>query len=480
MAFGLSHPSSSHLLVGSVRCGGGKPDFASLLTSPAPLAAILRPRPSETSEGLFLAGETRRKIPSIHTAMRAPTRVIQRFEGEMVCLGMQGMEQSTIEQHCSPAALPTVSDACELRKSMRVHACRMGDGQNLEASRLETTLEVLDEIRRVLDTDADSDQVVADADLDPVFERYGAVGHLGRQLDQALHAAERFGEGEYAEAREQLVSRSIVGGVRLDSERDHAAVREGAVGSRRACGGRALRDLSSCHLVTRVGWEAGVDDRLDARMRLEELSDSERRLAVRLHAERKRLEATKGKPAVKRRWDRTDAVLQKGDAVGPCLVVGDGDTHDDVAVTVEVLGDAVHDEVGAVRERVLEPGAHERVVDDNLDVLAGVGVVAHQLGNERNVDDAQSGVGGRLDPNERGLLADGSVDALRDVVGRAVHLDKGGLDALGDRGDLGEVAVGAAVDVVDADNVGARGHRVEHSGGDRRAGREGETAAAAL
>merc|ERR1712157_572934 len=165
----------------------------------------------------------------------------------------------TLTRICDWGPLLQVSDACEVRELYaRTH---LPDRRCLEASRLEATLEGLDEIRRVLDTDADADQVVANANLDPVFERYGAVGHLGRQLDQALHTAERFGKGEDAEAREQLVSRSIVGRVRLDSERDHAAVREGTVGSRRSRGGRALRDLSSCHLVTRVGWETGVDDR---------------------------------------------------------------------------------------------------------------------------------------------------------------------------------------------------------------------------
>src|SRR5687768_8174049 len=95
------------------------------------------------------------------------------------------------------------------------------------------------------------------------------------------------------------------------------------------------------------------------------------------------------------------------------------DTHHDIAVAVDVFGDAVHDNVGTVIERVLNVGAQEGVVDNNEDaVLVGGG------GDGTNVDETQGGVAGRLNPHQ----LCGLCDVLADV-----HLD------LGREGDLDAV-----------------------------------------
>lgn len=84
-----------------------------------------------------------------------------------------------------------------------------------------------------------------------------------------------------------------------------------------------------------------------------------------------------------------------------------------------------------------------------------------------DVDEAQGRVGGRLDPDELGLRGD---------VRRDVDLDLGGEGDFHAVGlcDLGEVAVGAAVDVRDGDDVGAGGEGLEDDSGGRGAGGEGE------
>lgn len=351
---------------------------------------------------------------------------------------------------------------------------------HLETSSLETALKVVDEVSSLLNTNTDTDEVVADTNLDPVLESYGAVGHLGRKLDQTLNTTERLGKGEDVEIGKNLVGRCVVGRVSLDAERDHTAVCESAVRAGGASGSSTLGDLSSCNLVAGVRWKTGVDDSLNGRVGLEELSDSQGRLAVSLHAERKGLETTESEPAVERRRDGTDAVLQESETVSPGLVVGDSNTHDNITVAVEVLGDTVHDKVSTVSDGILEPGAHEGVVDNNLDVLAGVGVVADELDDERNVDNTESRVGRGLDPDERRLLAKSSVDTLGDLGFRTVHLDEAGLDALRDSSDLGEVSVGAAIDIVDTEDVRASGHGVEHGGGHSRTRGEGKTTATAF
>jgi hypothetical protein len=129
-------------------------------------------------------------------------------------------------------------------------------------------------------------------------------------------------------------------------------------------------------------------------------------------------------------------------------------------VAVDVLGHGVDDDIGAVVERVLDVGAHEGVVDDNENAMA-VG----DLGNGLDIDQAEGGVGGGLDPDELGLRTDEVLDVK--LNGRR----EGHLNAVGG-GDLGEVAVGTTVDIGDRDNVGSRGQGLQDNGSGGRARRE--------
>ncbi|KAF7558936.1 hypothetical protein G7046_g5226 [Stylonectria norvegica] len=104
----------------------------------------------------------------------------------------------------------------------------------------------------------------------------------------------------------------------------------------------------------------------------------------------------------------------------------------------------------------------EGVVDDDEDAaLVGLG---H---DGADVDQAQGRVARALDPDQACLVS----DVLRDV-----DLDLGGegnLDAVG-LGDLGEVTVGATVDVGHGDDVGAGGEALEDGGRGGAAAGEGE------
>jgi len=121
-------------------------------------------------------------------------------------------------------------------------------------------------------------------------------------------------------------------------------------------------------------------------------------------------------------------------------------------------------------EACLKVRGHERVVDDEDDA----GVLVDDLGERLDVDEAEGGVGGRLDPDELCVWLDDGLD-IADVA----HVDKRRLEAVG-RGHLGEVAVGAAVDVVDRDNVVARLEQADDGGRGRGARRERERVLAAL
>lgn len=153
--------------------------------------------------------------------------------------------------------------------------------------------------------------------------------------------------------------------------------------------------------------------------------------------------------------DGGSTILEELELLVELGVAGDGDSHDNVRVSVEVLGDGVDDDVGAEGERVLEVGGEEGVVDDE----DGARVPLDNGGEGLDVDEAEGWVGGGLDPDHLGVGPEGGLDVLE--VG---HVDEGGVEANGG-GDAVEVAVGAAVDVVDGDEVVAGLEHVDDGGG---------------
>ncbi len=132
---------------------------------------------------------------------------------------------------------------------------------------------------------------------------------------------------------------------------------------------------------------------------------------------------------------------------------------------VDVFGDRVDHDIGAVVEGVLHVGAEEGVVDDDHNAVS----VGHR-GDVPDIHQAQGGVAGTLDPDQLRLIR-------ADELGH-VDLDarrKRDLDAMGGS-DFGEVAMRAAVDIRDRDHVGALGERLEDQrrGGGARGECEGE------
>lgn len=134
-------------------------------------------------------------------------------------------------------------------------------------------------------------------------------------------------------------------------------------------------------------------------------------------------------------------------------------------MTIKVLGATVNDNVGAQGQRLLEVGGREGVVH-NDDGTVGMG----DGNNGRDVNDAQGGVGGGLNPDEAGIGTKSSLE----VIGVGGQVNEAGLDAQ-ITSDLGKEAIGTTVDIVHSDNMAITGKGVEDGGGGGGAGAEGET-----
>jgi len=316
---------------------------------------------------------------------------------------------------------------------------------------LKSSQHISNQILSVLNTDRETDQVLGDAEGSTVLSRDGSVGHGGGQLAQGLDTSEGLGQGEELDAAQELVGSLQIS---LDTEGDHTA--------------KALL-LALGKGMLGVRGQTGVDDVLDTGRSLKSLGNGLGRGSVLAHTEVKGLETTVGEEAVKGRGNSSDRVLQEGELGEDLLIRGDSNTHDNIRVSVNVLGDRVDNDISAERERVLEVGAHEGVVDDQLGV-----VLVGNVSNGLDINEAQRGVGGGLDPDELGVGADDSGD-----IGGISKVNKGNLDSEG-RGDLGEVTVGASIDVVDRDNVRSSREGADDGGGGGRSRREGQSVLGAL
>jgi hypothetical protein len=205
-------------------------------------------------------------------------------------------------------------------------------------------------------------------------------------------------------------------------------------------------------------------------------------LRVALHAQRQRLAAREDQKGVEGREARPEVAqphrlaahgeaevaegLGEADAVVSARRLGhereavalepvEGAAVDDhaahgVAVPAEVLGRRVHDDVGAMLLRPAEVGAGRGVVDDERHAR-----LVRDLRDRLDVRDDAVGIGGALDEDAAGALADLLEEAFRAArVGEAdlpVELREG-LVELGDR---------AAVELFRRNQLVARPHEIE-------------------
>lgn len=248
---------------------------------------------------------------------------------------------------------------------------------SLEVSVLEGLVQVVDDILSSLDTDRDTDEGVSDAQRGTVLGADRAVGHDSRHLNEGLNTTKGLSEGDDLELAEHLVD--VLKGA-LHAEGEHTT--------------EALL-LATGQVVLGVGRQTGVDHLIHLGVGLKELGDLERVLLVALHAHLEGHQTTTGEVAVERGRNSTERVLHEGELIVDGVTVGDSHAHDNIGVTVDILGHRVHDNVRTEAEGVLEVRAHEGVVHDKERAVR-----VCVLGHSGNIDEAKGRVRGRLDPDK--------------------------------------------------------------------------------
>ena len=277
--------------------------------------------------------------------------------------------------------------------------------------------QVVPQVALVLDSHAQTDETVVHAAGDADLGRNAGMGHRRGVADERLDAAQTLGETE-----EPGVSQQMVGRLRtsMEPETDHAT--EGSHLPARKCMTGSLRKTGIVNLL---------DLRLPGQPGRQGLSI--RAMAVHSHAEG--LDTPQCQPGIERSGNAAGRVLVKLDRL-KLFTSADHGAADQVGVAAQVLRRGVDDKVRAQRQRLLKIRRGERAVhrEDRP-------VSVRQLGDGRDIQDLEQGVGRRFDPNQLGPRAHERGEALRlEVLGVARD------DALGTEDTL-EQAIGAPVKV---------------------------------
>ena len=209
-------------------------------------------------------------------------------------------------------------------------------------------------------------------------------------------------------------------------------------------------------------------DARDARQRLEHGGEEDGALALARHAQRQRAQPAQREP----RRERIHVAAEDGAHLSDRrerALRPDDRAADDVAVPREVLGDAVHDEIGAERERPHEEGRREGGVDDERQAAG-----ARERAERAQIRHAQERVRERLDEQDLRVRAHGRRDG-RDVPrGREAR-------AHAEPGPEAREQIGrAAVDAFGRQHLAAVARREQRRRDGRHAGREDEPGLGAL
>lgn len=209
------------------------------------------------------------------------------------------------------------------------------------------------------------------------------MGHAGWDLAETLNTSQALGQREDLGILTEEVGRSLAA---LDAEAEHTTT-------------HAIPVLLNGDFSVRVGVKTGIVDGNNMRGRFEGLSHDGGVLGSLARTQVQGLQTAVGEPAVKGRGNGTDGVLQESKALVQVLGVECGNTHQHIRVTVDILGHGVHDQIGAVVQRVLDIGTHKCIIDHDQNAMA-VGDLRDGL----DIHQAEGWVGRGLDPDEFGLI----------------------------------------------------------------------------
>ncbi|MCW0450367.1 hypothetical protein NB706_003201 [Xanthomonas sacchari] len=223
------------------------------------------------------------------------------------------------------------------------------------------------------------------------------MGHGRRMRDQALHAAQRFGQGEVAQAVDEGAHLGLTAG---QFETDH----------------RAEAALLPCrHRVARMRGQAGVVHLAHRGVRGQQFHHRLCVFLVRAQARIQRAQAAQGQERVERRAGEAQRIGPPHQLLVQLGIGGDHRAADHVAVAVDVLGGGVDHQVGAEGDRGLQRRRQEGVVDHRQ--RAGL---VRGVDDEAQVGDAQQRVGRGLDQHQ--------LRRLRQRIGQRARIGQVGGD----------------------------------------------------
>lgn len=310
------------------------------------------------------------------------------------------------------------------------------DTISLSCNLLQGCHDILDQILTLLNTTADSDQIIKHASGFSLLLRNTHMRHASRELNQTLDTTQTLSQSEDLGCCAETLGSGLA---TLDAERKHTTTKTVSV-------------LLESDLALRMGVQARVVDSTHVRRCSQCFGDHLAVAACLASTEVKGLDTTVCEPAVKCSGNSTNGVLKEAKALLEVVAVEGCNAHKNIAVPINVLGNTVHHDICAVLKRVLDVRAHEGVVDNNENT-----VLVGNSGNGRNVNQRKSGVRWCLDPNKLGLGLDQSLNIQLDTRGEC-DMDTVGL------GDLGEVTVSTTVDIRNTDYVRASSKRLENDG----------------
>eukprot|EP00043_Microstomoeca_roanoka_P020935 m.254529 g.254529 ORF g.254529 m.254529 type:complete len:368 (+) comp18187_c0_seq1:216-1319(+) len=274
-----------------------------------------------------------------------------------------------------------------LQASHRDEVCDVWSGFASRDGSIQGLLEVTKEISDAFNTNANTDQIISDAQLSTLFSRNRGVRHDAWQLGKRFHGTKAFCESEHLDGLEEG-ARCFQ--ITTNTEGHHAT---------------EARALALGNLMTRMGLKTRVDDLAHLRMSLQVAGNAESILGMLFHANVKGLETSVDEVAVKRAWHGTCGELDELESFSQLFVVHDCHTHQHIRMAIIVFGDGSKLDISAKVKRLLEVRGHERVVDNKEAVLV---LSLDLLGNFTNVCDLQQRVGGRLKPDKLGVGCHGS------------------------------------------------------------------------
>lgn len=299
----------------------------------------------------------------------------------------------------------------------------------------------MDKILRVLDSTADADKAIGNANLEAVLSEHICVGHNARASDDGLSGTKVLTERPWAHNGVHELTASLSSAANLEPE--HTTV-------------VAVSVLLISNLLLGMGVEAGVANLLNLRVLLKELGDDESGVRLALDAEGHGLhglELVEG-----HLWAHvvSEDVLGEAELIGEFLGGRHKGTTNGHIVAIHELGGGDKYHIGAE-------------IDGAADVCGSKGVIANvddtvglaDLGKGLEVGKGAGGVGGGLREDKLGVGLDSSLDLGEILV---IHTDEGELHThTVEENTAG--AVGTPIAAVGDDSMVALAHEGADSGG---------------